>query len=164
MTVLRVSKRKSYFIKYKQDAVRAIEDLHASGLSVMAACKGLNLPHYYYGRWKKLLKNIDELDASNKAASKPAVIAGVSQQFHHGRPGILQAVENDLTHALFELREQGLQVNTQTVRKEASHLNENFWNKTLLTKKAIVYRFLKRLALTHHVSTHVAQKDHHKAL
>jgi hypothetical protein len=130
----------------------------------MAACRGLNLPHYYYGRWKKLLKSIDELDASNKAASKPAVIVGESRQFHHGRPGILQAVENDLTHALFELREQGLQVNTRTVRKEASRLSESFRNKTLLAKKAIVFRFLKRVGLTHRVSTHVAQKDHHETL
>jgi hypothetical protein len=97
----------------------------------------LNLSLFYYRRWKNFLGKVDELDASNKAASKPTVVSGESRQLHHGCPGILQAVENDLTHALFELHEQGLQVNTQNFCKEASRLNENFWNKTLLSKKRL---------------------------
>ena len=43
-------------------------------------------------------------------------------------------------------------------------MSENFQNKTLLAKKAIVFHFLKRVGLTHRVSTHVAQKDHHEML
>ena len=166
MNVSRVSKRKSYSIEQKKNSVRTIKDLHSNGLLVLATCRGLNLPHYYCHRWKKLLKIVDELDTSNKAAGKPVIISGESRQFHHGRPGILQAVENDLTHALFELHEQGLQlqVNTRTVCKETSRLSENFRNKTLLAKKAVIFRFLKRVGLTHHVSTHVAQKDHHERL
>jgi hypothetical protein len=130
----------------------------------MTACRELNLPHFYYHRWEKFLENINDLDASTKAASKPAVVLGVSRQLHHGHPGILQAVENDLTHALFELHEQGLQVHMQTVCKEASCLSENFRNKTLLTTKAIAFHFLKRVGLTHCMSTHVVQKDHHEML
>ena len=78
----------------------------------MAACRELNLPHFYYRRWKKFLENINELDASNKAASTRAVISGVSRQLHHGHPGTLYAVDNDLTNALFELCKQGIQANT----------------------------------------------------
>jgi hypothetical protein len=72
----------------------------------------LNLPHFYYRRWKKFLEQFDEVDASNKAASQPTIISEESRQLHQGLAGILQAVENDLTHALFELHAQGLQVNT----------------------------------------------------
>ena len=74
MNVLCVSKRKSYSIKYKRDAVLTIEDLRSNEILVLAACRGLNLPHYYYRQWKKLLKNTDELEASKKAAGKPTII------------------------------------------------------------------------------------------
>ena len=43
-------------------------------------------------------------------------------------------------------------------------MSENFWNKTLLAKKEIAYSSLKMVGLTYHMSTHVAQKDHHKTL
>ena len=42
--------------------------------------QGVESTTLYYHRSKKFLKNVDELDASNKAASKPTVISGVSQQ------------------------------------------------------------------------------------
>ena len=43
-------------------------------------------------------------------------------------------------------------------------MSDAFRNKTLLAKKAIVFHFLKRVGLTHRVSTHVEQKDHHEML
>ena len=61
---------------------------------------------------------------------------------------------------MFELREQGLQVNTRTVRKEASRLSEDFKEKTKLAKVACIRRFVKRVGLSNRVSTHVAQKNH----
>ena len=55
-----------------------IRGSRSNGLLVLAACRGLNIPQYYYRRWKKLLKNVDELDTSNKAAGKPTVMSGES--------------------------------------------------------------------------------------
>ena len=61
---------------------------------------------------------------------------------------------------MFELHEQGLQVNTRTVCKEALHLSTDIKNRTKQAKKEIVPCFLQRVGITQHVLTHVAQKDH----
>jgi hypothetical protein len=45
--------RKSFSIKYKWHAINAINDLILSGYKLHAATRELNIPHWYYKRWRK---------------------------------------------------------------------------------------------------------------
>jgi hypothetical protein len=61
---------------------------------------------------------------------------------------------------MFEMRQQGLPVNTRTLRKEAARVSDEFKVKSTKAKISSVYRFIKKVGLSNRVSTHVAQKDH----
>ena len=93
-------------------------------------------------------------------AVHPFTINGEVCKLHPGRPTGLGDFQNSLTRSVFELREQGLQVNTHSMRKEASRLSEIFKDKTKIAKISCIRRFVKRVGLRNQVSTHVAQKNH----
>ena len=58
------------------------------------------------------------------------------------------------------MHKQGLQVNTHTLRKEASQLSSDFKNKNYTGTIRSVQRFIKSIGMSHKVSTHFKQKDH----
>jgi hypothetical protein len=127
-----------------------------SGLSIRQAMDRLQIHHWYYARWKKVVTRVD--DILQKDEAHPFDISGDIKKLHLGRPSSLTTIKRNLTRSIFELHEQGLQVNTRTVRKEASRLSSDFKNKTSTAKIRSVQRFIKSIGLRHKVSTHVAQK------
>lgn len=64
-----------------------------------------------------------------------------------------------LTCSVFRLREQGLQVNMHTLRKEAARLSQNFKDKSTKVKISSMHWSVKKVGLSHSVSMHMAQKD-----
>ncbi len=147
-------KRKAYTIKYKRTAVRIITDLVSKGKSVREAADQLNIPHFYYARWKEHIKKFDALETSI------INVGGDLRKLHMGRPSFLETIREDLSRSIFEWRERGLQVTPRLVLGQASVLSSDFKDKSTSSKKSMVYRFVKKLGLTQRIATHVAQKSH----
>jgi hypothetical protein len=53
--------QKSFSIKYKWYAINAINDLILSRCTLCTATKELNIPHWYYKRWRKTVAKVDKL-------------------------------------------------------------------------------------------------------
>lgn len=137
-------------------------ELVLRGDSVRTASDKVGIPHWYYKRWRKTVFQVDQLLSTK--AWVPFNIKGDSRKIHPGPKSQLNAIENNLTRSLFELREQGLQVNTRTLRKEAARLSTEFRGKTRTAKISCVNRYILRAGLSHRVSTHVAHKKTLKQL
>ena len=145
-------------MKFKRQALNSINDMMLHGHSVRTASNALNLPHFYYKRWRKTIVKVDKLASSD--AVVPFKINGDSHKIHPGCPSALDPFQGNLMHSIFEMREQGLPVNTRTLRKEAARLSQVFKDKSIKAKISSVNHFVKKTGLSHRVSTHVAQKDH----
>jgi hypothetical protein len=83
-----------------------------------------------------------------------------SCKVHPGHPSALEEIRNSLLRSIFKPREQGIQVNTCTVRNQASHMSQSFNDKSMKAKKASVARFVNKMGYTHQIGTHLAQKNH----
>ncbi len=53
--------RKSFSVRFKRQAVRAVEDMMKSGLSIRQAMDRLQIHHWYYARWKKVVTRADDI-------------------------------------------------------------------------------------------------------
>jgi hypothetical protein len=150
--------RKSFSLEFKRYAVRYIDTALANKTaSITVACEELCIPHFYYARWKKMLEKVNDMKKSNNFIAFK-LNAG-SRKVHPGRPSALEEIRDGLSRSIFELREQGIQVSTRTVRNQASHMSHTFNNKSIKAKKASVARFVKKMGYTHRIGTHVAQKN-----
>ena len=145
-------------MKYKRQAINAINDMMLHGHTVRTASNALNLPHWYYRRWRKSVSKADRLASVD--AVVPSGITGDTRKVHPGRLGQLAPFQDELLASVFEMRQQGLPVNTRTLRKEAARVSDEFKTKSTQAKISSVYRFIKKVGLSNRVSTHVAQKDH----
>ena len=150
--------RRSFSMKYKRQAINAINDMMLHGHTVCTASNALNLPHWYYRRWRKSVSKADRLASVD--AVVPSGITGDTRKVHPGRLGQLAPFQDELLASVFEMRQQGLPVNTRTLRKEAARVSDEFKTKSTQAKISSVYRFIKKVGLSNRVSTHVAQKDH----
>jgi len=88
----------------------------------------LNIPHWYYKRWRKTVVQVDNLASSD--AVVPFKIHGDCRKIHPGHPSELDPFEGNLMCSIFEMREQVLPFNMHTLRKEAARLLQVFDNKT----------------------------------
>ena len=138
--------RRSFSLKYKRGVLNSINDLMLQGYSLRNAAKKLSIPHGYYKAWRKTVAKADSLRKDE--AVPPFNINGEVRKLHPGRPNGLGYLQDSLSRSVFELREQGLQVNTRTMRKAASRLSEDFKEKTKLAKVACIRRFVKRVGLS----------------
>jgi hypothetical protein len=154
------SKRPSYTLKEKRAYIAKIECLLKSGLAKRPhkACTSVGLDPRYYKRWKKQVATQEQLKADQSTV--PFNISYTCRKIHAGRPSLLDSISGQLERYIFELREQGIQVTTRAVKVEDSKLSSAFHAKSVVAKKKIVERFVKRVGLTHRVGTHVAQKNH----
>ena len=150
--------RRSFSMKFKRQALNSINDMMLHGHSVRTASNALNLPHFYYKKWRKTVSHADRLISANAAV--PSGITGDTRKVHPGRLSQLAPFQSELLTSVFEMRQQGLPVNTRTLRKEAARVSGEFKLKSTKAKIASVYRFIKKAGLSNRVSTHVAQKDH----
>ena len=110
-----VKGRRSFSLMYKQEVLNSINDLMLLGYSLRNAAEEVNIPHGYYKTWRRTVAKVDCLRKNEIV--RPFAIHGEVCKLHPGCPTGLGDIQNSLTRTLFELREQGLQVNTHTVRK-----------------------------------------------
>ena len=82
-----VQVRKSFSVKYKRHAINAINDLMLRRYTPCAATKELNIPHWYYKRWRKIVVQFDKLASSD--AVVPFKIHSDSCKIHPSYPGEL---------------------------------------------------------------------------
>ncbi len=106
--------RKSFSLEFKRYAVRYVDlALATKRASITVSCKELCVPHFYYARWKRMLEKVDDMKkTSDFIAFKTN--AG-SRKIHPGRPSGIEELRDGLSRSIFELQEQGIQVNTRTV-------------------------------------------------
>ena len=129
----------------------------AEGASRQHACSMVGLPHNYYPRFKKVIKKIDELEQDSGFV--PFKTNGTDCKIHPGRPSLLQAIQEDLSRFVFEIRQCGIQVSTHMIWQEVCHLLPAFRSKSMEARKRIVTRFTKTMGLSHRAATHTAQKN-----
>ena len=108
-----VQSEKNFTIRFKQQVISVIDELMKSGLSIRQATDRLQIHHWYYGRWKKIVTRVDDILQKDEAC--PFNISGAIKKLHLGRLSSSTTIKSNLTCSIFELREQGLQVNTRTV-------------------------------------------------
>jgi hypothetical protein len=149
--------QKSFSVKEKREYVVAIDALVVEGASRQQACLMVGLPHNYYPCFKKVIKKLDDLEQD--AGSGPFKMNGTARKIHPGRPSLLQAIQEDLSHFIFEIRQRGIQVSTRMIRQEACRLLPAFRSKSMEARKRIVTRFTKTMGLSHRAATHTAQKN-----
>ena len=111
-------------MKFKRQALNSINDMMLHGHSVRTASAALNLPHFYYKRWRKLVSSADRHISAN--AIVPSGITGETRKVHPGRLSQLAPFQGELLTSVFEMRQQGLPVNTRTLRKEAARVSDEF--------------------------------------
>ena len=75
--------RRSFSMKYKRQALNAINGMMLDGHTVHSASNALNLPHWYYRRWRKSVAKIDQIASTD--AVVPSGIAGDTRKVHPGR-------------------------------------------------------------------------------
>jgi hypothetical protein len=90
-------------IKYKRYAINAINDRMLGGYTLCAAAEELNIPHWYYKRWRTTFVQVNKLASSD--AVVPFKIHGGSRKIHPGCPSKLDPFEGELMHSIFEMRE-----------------------------------------------------------
>jgi hypothetical protein len=146
-------------LEFKHYAVCHIETALANKTAaITVASEELCIPHFYYTRWKKMLEKVDDMKKTYDFIAFK--IYSGSHKIHPGRSSALKELRDSLLHSIFELREQGIQVNTCTVRNQASRMSQSFNDKNMKAKKASVARFVKKMGYTHRIGTHVAQRNH----
>jgi hypothetical protein len=121
--------------------------------SLRQACQAFGQNHFVYDCWQKQLQRVTD-------PSCPLIATSETRKLHPGRKSSIDDIAGALTHKVFALREQGLQVDNMRIRSEASKLSESFKDKTDKAKKRVVACYIKRQGLSYRVSTHVAQKYH----
>jgi hypothetical protein len=153
--------RRSFSIKYKRQAINTINNFMLHGHTICTASNAFNLPHWYYRRWRKAVMKVDQLASADTVV--PSGITGDTRKVHPSRQSQLAPFKGKLFTSVFEMRRQGLLVNTCTLRKEAARVSDEFKILSTQAKISNVYHFFKILGLSNCVSTHVAQKDHREA-
>ena len=148
--------RKSFSVKKKYEYVVAFDVLMAKGASHQQACLMVGLPHNYYPCFKKVIKKLDYLEQD--AGFVPFKANGTARKIHPGHPSLLQAIQEDLSHFVFEIRLCRIKVSTCMIRQKVCHLLLSFRSKSMEARKSIVTCFTKTLGLSHRAATHTAQK------
>ena len=134
---------KSFLLEFKHYAVRYIKTALANKTAtVTVACEELCNPYFYYAHWKKMLEKVDDMKKNNDFIAFK--INSESCKVHPGRPSALKEIRDGLLRSIFELQEQGIQVNTCTVQNQASRMSQSFNGKSMKVKKASVAHGINR--------------------
>jgi hypothetical protein len=139
------SMRKSFSVQEKSKYVVAIDALIAEGASRRQPCSMVGLPQNYYPRFKNAFKKIDDLEQD--AGFVPFKTNGTALKIHPGHSSLLQAIQEDLSRFVFEIRQCRIRVSNCMIRQEACRLLSSFRSKSMEARKRIVTRFTKMRGL-----------------
>ena len=118
-----------------------------NGVSLRYAAGRLGVSHTLLSRWSRRHSEIGDVAYLRK---KSACNGPLSQ---------LKPIEEPLLRFIFEMREQGMSVNTLMVTMKASQLSPEFASKSLVARISAVKRFLSAHSLVYRMGTHVSQRD-----
>jgi hypothetical protein len=106
----------------------------------------VGLPHNYYLCFKKVVKKLEDLEQD--AGFVPFKINGTARKIHPGHPSLLQAIQEDLSCFVFEIRQHRIEVSTLMILQEVCRLLPSFRSKSMEARKRIVTRFTKTMGLS----------------
>jgi hypothetical protein len=148
---------KSFSVKEKHEYKVAIDAMMMEGASCRQTCSMVGLPHNYYTRFKEVIKKIDNFEQDTGFVSFKT--NGTVLKISPGCPSLLQAIQEDLSHFNFEIRQRRIQVSTSMIWQEACHLLPSFRSKLMEAMKRIVALFTKTMSLSYQADTHTGQMN-----
>jgi hypothetical protein len=141
-----------YTARRKLGLLTAAERLqHEEGMSIRNAAEELLVAHSLLVKWKK------QQSAEGGACPIIAMIKSKKKAAHGGLLGQLKSIEQDLLRTLFELREQGVEVNTLLVVMKASSFSPEFKAKSFTACCSTVRRFMRAHSFVYRMGTHKTQ-------
>ena len=117
--------------------------------SIREACADANIHQKQYTNWSK---QIIALEGAKKTRMR-------AKSLCRGPASILKPIEGQLTHFIFELREQGKGVSISMVVLKGGTLSREFREKSRVAQYHSARRFIMSLGLVHRMATHESQKD-----
>jgi len=126
------SKRRTFTHREKLCFLGKVRRRVVEGLSMRKACEELRISPKRYREWKRAATVLSQRNPNAKTICK-------------GRASILAPIEEELLKYVFEMREQGIEVdnNTLVLRVRASSLR-GFTQKSRHAQLQIVGRFMKQ--------------------
>ena len=138
-----------YTARRKHGILDAAKWLMAEGMTLQKATAELRVSHSNLVKWTaKGIGDIDSLDKILKSKRKAT---------HKGPLGQLKLLEDALLRYIFELRKQGINVNTFTVVLRASFLSPKFHAKSSTACCSAVKRFMVAHLFAYRMGTHMLQ-------
>ena len=105
-----VQRHKSFTIRFKWQAIGVINEVMKSRLSIYQSTDSLQIHHWHFAMWEKTMQIVDNLIEKDEVLTFS--ISGDIKKLNLGCPSSLTAIKSDLSCSIFELCEQGLQINT----------------------------------------------------
>ena len=153
---------KSFSLEFKRYDVCYIDNAVLNKVAnIIDACEDLCIPHCYNSSWKKTLDKIDEMKRYPCLSLSNSM--GRLIKIHPGHPSIFEDIRGDLSHSIFKLWEQAIQVNTRICKMKLVASSHMFNEMTMKAKKANVDCFVKKMDFTCRIGTHIVQKNHKEA-
>jgi hypothetical protein len=139
-----------YTARRKYGLVTAARPMRAEGKLLQGATAELNVCASLLSRWEA--QKVGEMDPHDKLlkSKKKANLAGPLSQ--------LEAIEEPLLRYIFELRKQGVIVNSWRVALRASYLSAEFREKSFTARCSAVKRWLVAHSMRYRMGTHTAQR------
>ena len=119
----------------------------AEGVSLRYAASRLGVSHSLLSKWSRRHSVLGDVAYRRKKS----MCAGPLSQ--------LKSIAEPLLRFIFEMREQGMSVNTLMVTIKASQLSIEFVVKMVTTRRSAVKWFLRAHSLVYQMGMHVAQRD-----
>ena len=141
-----VKRRRSFTVGEKLQMIRTIEERRQQGESVRNICDEIGIDPRQYRDWRR---------ARNKLISTKKK----KRSFHGGYVSCIKHMEEELVNWIIEWRDQGAELSYEDVVAKASELDDDFGNKTRISKYHIVRRFCIANCLPIRSTTHVAQRN-----
>ena len=138
--------RRRYTIQEKLMLLRQVCQQINNGASQHSVCKSININRKLINDWNKQFPQL--IDATNNKA----------KSLCKGMQSCLFPFSDSLLSFIFELREQGMAVNTSMILMKAAKISRQFCEKSREAQISCVRRFVKAQGLVHRLGTHESQR------
>ena len=144
--VTRKRHHRRYTIQEKLMLVRQVRQRMNNGASQHSVCNSININRKLINDWNKQFPQL--IDATNNKV----------KSLCKGMPSCLFPFSDSLLSFIFELREQGMAVNTSMILMKAAKISRQFCEKSQEAQISCVRRFVKAQGLVHQLGTHESQR------
>ena len=144
--VTRKQCRCRYMIQEKLMILCQVRQRMNNGASQHSVCNSININRKLIHNWNKQFPQL--IDAMNNKA----------KCLCKGMQSCLFPFSDSLLFFIFELREQGMAVNTSMILMKAAKISRQFCERSREAQISCVQRFVKAQGLVHRLGTHKSQK------